>query len=140
MPTAQTAKPNPFWPKVTDLASAQEAAKSTFTAALFVSGVTLAVTVVGLVTGNPIMGLNAWALIDVGLFAAVAVGAKFHSRIAAVAGPVLYAVEKLYGWAEGGVGSPVGLGMAVLIMLLFIAGARGIFAYHGYSKEPQGAR
>ena len=72
-------------------------------------------------------GIGASALLDAAIFAAIAFGIKRRSRFAAVAGLILYILERLYMMQRTGAG---GLVMGVIFTLLFINAVRGAFAYH----------
>ena len=74
------------------------------------------------------MGITSAALLDAALFAAIAFGLYKHSRFAAVAGFVLYLIEKIYALVT--TGNILGVGvLGVVILFGFLNGMRGAFAY-----------
>jgi hypothetical protein len=125
-------KVNWLWPKITDLTVAKEAAKGTFYAGLLVAGITLAFVIISMVQQNASIFLSPLAIIDVVAFAAIAIGGKLYVRAAGIAGPVLFALEKIYGFTQGMVPGAGGMVFAVVLFLLFITGARGILAVHRF--------
>jgi hypothetical protein len=120
-----------LFPPVTTLAEAKKTSRQGYWAALIVAGMTTALTIAAISTGGSVLDLpiDAWSFIDVGIFVAVAVGIYRHSRIAAVAGLVVYLLGQVYLWTTMG---PQGGGwlVGILITLSFINGIRGTFAYH----------
>jgi hypothetical protein len=78
--------------------------------------------------GVRFMGITPAALLDVVLFAGIAYGLHKYSRFAAVAGFVLFLVEKIYTAVI--MGSILGVGvLGVVILFGFFNGMRGAFAY-----------
>jgi hypothetical protein len=117
---------NWYWEDVNNLEGAEKAINGGFWAAVFVACVTSLIATLSLF-GVQLLGINAWAFVDAGLFVAVAIGIKRKSRFAAVVGLCLYVIERLAMIQRGGLG---GIIMGVLFTLLFINAARGAFAYH----------
>ena len=123
-------KRNWFWPTIVDVSSAKEAAKGGFWAALFVAVVTAIVATIAMVGHTTIMGAGPWAYVDAALFGLIAWKIKSYSKFFAVAGIVLFIIEKLsLASSQGATGLP----LALIILLMFINGARGVFAYHRLS-------
>lgn len=122
-----------YWEDVSDLAGADKAITGGFWAAIFVAGVTTLFVTLSL-AGVHLFGIGLSALVDAGLFAAIAIGIKQKSRFAAVAGLCLYIIERIYMLKVTGAG---GMIMAVFLVLLFINAVRGTFAYHRLSAQPQ---
>lgn len=112
------AKSNVFWPNVSDVDGAQNAARQGVVAALFVTGAT---TLFVILKFSDVL-----ALVDAALFALIAWRIWKMSRAWAVIGLVLFAVEKAY-WIY--VRGPKGLVMSVIILLAFVTSVRGTFAY-----------
>jgi hypothetical protein len=80
------------------------------------------------------MGGTPAALVDAVLFAAIGYGLAKYSRIAAVAGFVLFLAEKIYALVI--TGSILGGGVLGVVMLFgFFNGIRGAFAYHQLLAE-----
>lgn len=116
-----------FWPDVSDLDGAKDAAHYGMWCAILVAGVT-AIFVVLSFFGTRLMGITPAALLDVALFAAIAYGLSKYSRFAAVAGFVLFLIEKIYAFVV--TGSILGVGvLGVIILFGFLNGIRGAFAY-----------
>jgi hypothetical protein len=86
---------NWYWEGVSDLSGAEKAINGGFWAALIVACITALVALFSF-AGVRLFGLDAWALFDAVLFAAIAVGIKRKSRFAAVAGLSLYILERIY--------------------------------------------
>ena len=127
---------NVLWPAITDQASAIEASKAGFWAAVVVATVTAIFATVALVTQKEIASITAWAYVDAALFSIIAWRIRRYSRFFAVAGALLFICEKIMlAQTEGARGLP----LAVIILLMFISGARGVFGYHRYSKNEQPA-
>lgn len=107
-----------FWPEMTTPAAAMQGVW----ASAFICAVT------GLATAFGLGDLNEYALIDVALFAAIGIGIWKHSRTAAVAGLVLYVLERVVQMAEG---VPAGaLVVAFVFVLCYANAVRGTFAWH----------
>ena len=82
---------------------------------------------------------DAWAFWDAGFFAAIAWGIYKMSRVAAVAGLVLYVAEQILMRMDNPKASGSGIFLAVVIVLAFINGVRGTFAYHRFHRTSTGA-
>ena len=115
-----------YWEDVSDVSGAEKAMTGGMWAALVVAGITSLVVALSF-AGVKIFGIGASALLDAAIFAAIAFGIKRKSRFAAVAGLILYILERVCMMQRTGAG---GLVMGVVFTLLFINAARGAFAYH----------
>lgn len=116
-----------FWPDVSDLDGAKDATRYGMWCSLLVAGVTALFAVLSLL-GIKLMGITPAALLDAALFGAIGFGLSRYSRFAAVAGFVLYLVEKIY--AVYTTGSILGAGvLGVIILFGLLNGIRGAFAY-----------
>lgn len=116
-----------FWPVIHNLDSAKKAVQQGWVAAALCSGVTL----IGVILnwfGITWIIQDSMALVDGLLFAAIGWGilAK-NSKTVAVAGLLLYILERVYSWSNQGPKNPV---MAIIFTLMFINAVRGTFAYH----------
>src|SRR5262245_28845717 len=128
MPGKQ-ATTNVIWPKIGDIEAAKQVAKSGFWAAAIVAVVTAIFATIALVTQKEVATIDAWAYVDAVLFALIAWRVKKFSRVFAVAGIVLDVLEEiLLAQQLGG----TGVVMAIILLLMFIHGARGVFAYHRF--------
>ena len=83
-------------------------------------------------------GISAAAIFDALIFAAIAYGMYRYSRFAAVAGFVLFFLEKIILYLK--TGSILGVGvLGVVILFGFLNGMRGAFAYQRFLRAaPQG--
>jgi hypothetical protein len=116
-----------YWPDVSDLDGAKDATRYGMWCALLVAGVTALFAVLSLF-GVRLMGITPAALLDAALFGAIGFGLARYSRFAAVAGFLLYLLEKIYALAT--TGSILGVGALGVVMLFgFFNGIRGAFAY-----------
>lgn len=114
-----------LWPDVADMESARAASRQGMWAAILVAVVT------GLVASFGLLGVDAWAFVDVAVFGAIAFGIYRLSRFAAVAGLLLFIIERVTMFSQtmssGGI-------LAIVLLLAFGNGARGSFAYHKLRK------
>ncbi len=122
---------NSFLPQIATLSDAQKVGRQGTWAACFVAGLTALVAVAALSgilpPGFPISG---WALVDAALFGVIAWGIYRMSRVAAVAGLVVYILERIYMQSALGAKAGAGIVVTILIILAFINAVRGTFAYH----------
>lgn len=117
-----------FWPDVSDLDGAKDATRYGMWCAALVSGVTWLFAVLSLF-GVRMMGITPAAIVDAILFAGIGYGLYRFSRFAAVAGFVLFLIEKIFMLIK--TGSILGVGvLGVIILFGFLNGMRGAFAYH----------
>ncbi len=109
-----------LWPDVDDVVSAKDASRQGMWAAIIVGGVTAILAPLGF------LGVDAWALCDAVLFFSIAWGIYKVSRTAAVAGLLLFLLERIVMFTQtrqtGGI-------VALVLLLAFGNGARGAFAY-----------
>jgi hypothetical protein len=121
-----------IWPTITDTISAKKASKQGFVACAFCAGATLLFVILSMFDINP-YDFDIWSLSDVVLFIVIGWGIYKMNRFAAMAGLVLYIVERVFAWFEH---SPKGYVMTIIFTVMFISSIRGVFAYHRYQKEP----
>jgi hypothetical protein len=119
-------KTNPWWPDVSTPEQAKAAAMGGSVVALIVAVVTGAVTLYATFRG-PFLGLTPWSFLDVFFFALIAFGIRRLSRVAAVAGLVLYLIEQVVQWTTSGFHNPFVMGIFTLYL---IHAVRGTFSYH----------
>jgi serine/threonine-protein kinase len=99
------------------------------------AGITLIIVLISL-TGTSIMGIDAWALIDVSVIAGLAYGVYRKSRTCAVILMILFAVEKFLMWRVAG--RPTGWLLALAFFACYIMGVQGTFQYHSWKKANSG--
>lgn len=127
-----------FWPKIDSMETAKAVARQGAWAALFVALFTAALTVVSMVAGNLPENLpqpDAWSFWGVGLFVAIGWGIYRMSRIAAVAGLVIYSLEQIMLRLDNPSLAASGWLVAGLFVLAFVHGVRGTFAYHALRRQ-----
>lgn len=125
---------NFFWPDIQDMNDAQKACGQGAGIAFFIAiitGVVAWLQASGKINIMPGIGMEAF--IDVALFVIIGVGLMFKSRIAGVAGVLLYFTErimmiKMYG-VKGAQIIPT-----IIFGLAFISGMRGAFIWQALKK------
>lgn len=119
---------------VDSLEAAKQTAYQGRAAAILVAVITTAFILISIALGGSLGAtmpqVDAWAFWDVGLFVAIAIGIHKLSRVAAVAGLLLYIVEQIAMRAANPSMSGAGVVVAVFLILAFVNGVRGTFAYH----------
>lgn len=120
-----------LWPDVDTLERAKAASRQGMWAALLVAGV----TAVG--AQFHLLGLDALAFFDAGLFAMIGLGLYRVSRVAAVCGLLIFAAERVYMFVDKQITGGV---LALVILLAFVTGGRGAFAYHRLRKQALATR
>ncbi len=129
---------NVFWPDVDDSKSAHKACAGAAGIAFFiaiVTGIVAWLQASGKINMFP--GIGIWAFVDVGLFILIGIGLCFHSRIAALAGLLLYIGERIFMIKT--MGFQASHVVAILIFgLAFVNGVRGAFAWHEQKKLAAG--
>lgn len=119
-----------FWPDVNNAEEAKKACRVAMWCAIFVAGVTTIFALVamsGTKIGN--LPIDGSALFDAALFAGIAFGLYRYSRFAGVAGFGLFLFERIYMISKSGPAAG-GLFMGIFLLLGFLHGMRGAFAYH----------
>ena len=124
-----------YWP---DLDTADEAKKACHVAmwcAVFVAAVTTIFAVIAM-AGTKIANLpvDGSALFDAALFGGIAFGLYRCSRFAGVAGFALFLIERIYMIAKAGPATG-GLFLGIFILLGFLNGMRGAFAYNKLQQQ-----
>lgn len=100
-------------------------AREGFGAALLVAIVT------GICAQFEFAGVGKGAFLDAFIFGAAAFGIYNMSRVAAVAGLLFFAGEKIYMWSTQGFSNPI---MALILAGAFLNGIRGTFKYHSLKR------
>jgi hypothetical protein len=126
-----------FWPKVADRKGAAEAAHTSAGICYFVAIVTACASVISVVSGHRILGIDGWGLVDAALFALFGWRIWKLSTVFAVLALLLYCAELAWRLADGG-GSPASL-ITVLFIWGLVHGIRGTFAYKRLSEPAQAA-
>ncbi len=123
-----------WWPPIESEEDARKTARYGFWAAVInvlMTGFLAAILLMG-GRNNPLgaePNLLWWALGDAVVFVAVAAGLYVYSRLAAVAGLLLFVGSKVFGWILLSQAPQVGaLLIAALFLIFYIHGVRGCFA------------
>jgi len=118
-----------FWSKINNIDEAKDFSREGFVAALICAGITLALVLLSFAGVSLLPGFNAFALMDVALFAGLAWGIYRYSRICAVLALALYVAEQANNVMSFNTYNAV---MAVLFIIFFVKSIRGTFAYHRF--------
>lgn len=127
-----------FWPRITGLPSAIGASDQGFWAAIVVASITAIFATIALLAQVEIATINASAYVDAVLFGVTAWRIKRRSKFFAVFGLCLFIIEKAYQFSQPQAAAS-GAIMAVVLLILFINGVRGTFAYHRFSRPGESA-
>ncbi len=122
-----------YWATITDTKTAKDAAMQAVGASIFVAAVTGLVAITSIVLKHPVLGVDAYGLVDAGLFGVVAWRTYRMSRAWAVVGLLLYVVEMIWR-IKSGVGSVGSLVVAFFIVAAFSNGVRGVFGFHRFGQ------
>jgi hypothetical protein len=123
-----------FWPKVNSRKDALFAISEAFWVALSVAILTLVFFLIGFLrSAQSDVGFEGF--FSFALFVGIALGIRQKSRIAALAGFILYVLSQGYFWVANGHGNLV---IPPLIALALFHGVRGTFAYHRLPPLPAG--
>ena len=133
--TSDPKKQNGLWPNVETTASAISATKQGAGVCFFIAGLTTLVALIAIVVGHPIIGVNAWSLVDAFLFAIAGWRTLRLSRGWSIAALVLYLVECGVKLSQGFAGAAAV--MMVFLTIGLINGVRGTLAYHRLSAAPK---
>ena len=123
------AKANPFWPSVTTIEGARQAAHGGATVCFIVAGVTGALALASIYIGRPIVVSTPWSLLDAVAFLFAGLFTWRMSRTAASAGLLLFVGSRVYGWLAHGPASVTNPFLVVFFALFLLHGVRGTFAY-----------
>ena len=119
-----------YWPDVTSIDEAKKACRVAMWCAVVVAGVTTLFAILAMTGTRPgNIPIDGSALFDAALFAGIAFGLSRYSRFAGVAGFVLFLIERIYMIAKAGPAAG-GLFLGIFLLLGFLHGMRGAFAYH----------
>ena len=121
------------WPAIHDTETARKAALNGAQSAFFVSAVTGLLALLSVFEVLNIVG--PWAFVDAALFAILGLTIRRSvSRVAAVSALALFILERVDGFYTRGVTAAVGV-VALMLLMGFVSGVRGAFAYHRYQKQ-----
>ena len=121
-----------FWPELQTRPKAKDAARE---GAWMVTGIAVllfGLTTASLWTEGGIAGITEWTYVDAFLLGAIAFGLFLLSRVAAVAGLVLFVIARL--WM--GLNQPSYV-VTFIILVALVNGVRGTFAYNRLTKAMQ---
>jgi len=130
------AKRSSLWPPVDTREATQELIDLAFWAALFLAGVSALIVVLaalGYISAGRETHLS--ALLGGLVLLLLAWGLRKRSRTAAVLGALLYGINVLVAYDVGRVRHPIAAIITFFIMLAFIHGVRGVFAWHRRSRQ-----
>jgi hypothetical protein len=126
-----------WWPPVTHREGAKQAAHEGAGAAVFVAAVTGLFSALAIFGVQILPGFSPSSLVDAGLFAVVAWRVYRLSRAWAVVGLSLFVAEQAYGFYHRGITLTAGLVVVIILLLGFIHGVRGTFAYRRLPTQPR---
>jgi hypothetical protein len=119
------------FPTIVTLSDAQSTGRQGTWAACFIAGIMSLVALASILERLPEdFPRDGWALIDAAIFGLIAWGIYRMSRVAAVAGLVLYIIERIAMHIVLGKSHISGIFVTVLFLFAFINAVRGTFAYH----------
>jgi hypothetical protein len=137
-PTPETGtkpKTNWMWPQIRDEESAETAIKEAVGYSAIVALGTAGIASASVYLGRDVWGYNAWHYTDAVIVGVISLGLWWkHSRVAAVAGLLYWLLTLYVKWQAGRIGF-----ITILVLLGFIHGVRGTFAYWKYrsAREPR---
>ena len=121
-----------YWPTIEDESSAEHATKAAAGVSGFIAAVTALIAILSIVYRKPMLGLDAWGLIDAVIFALIAWRISKVSRAWAIVGLLMYLLEVGYKLVTNPSGA---LGVLTIIFILtYINAIRGAFAYHRFRR------
>jgi len=122
-----------IWPSITDPRSAAKAAKQGLWACAFCAGVTLMFLVLGTFSTVP-RSFYTWSIIRFLFYVGIGWGIFRMNRPAAMAGLVLFAVDRLLAWPKHELAISGFVVYTLFGTLMFLNSIRGISAYYKYQK------
>lgn len=132
--------PNPYAAPTTPVADIAPAVppeiarkiKNAWVAGCISAAITLAVTLIAM-SGNAVLGFDAWSLLDVVFILAMTYGIFRKSRVCAVVMLVYFIVSKIILMLEAG--KPSGLLTALIFGYYYLQGVMGTLAFHQLRKR-----
>lgn len=131
MSEASTKPARGWWPSIETELEAKRAAYQGAGAAVLLAGVTTLRSILAIFDIQGLPGSSPLSLIDAGLFAIVAWRIYRMSRAWALAGLLLYVYELTYSVYLHGTKATASWFGGAILLVGFVNGARGTFAYHG---------
>jgi len=129
-----------YWPKLTSLKEAEQAAHEGAGACFVIAVFTAIVAGMSLWLDRPVLGMDAWAFADAMIFAIAAWRVWRLSRIWAVLALVIYVMGRVRAVeVTSGPVPPVGVFIIVVFTLVLISSVRGTFAYYAFKKKEAAA-
>jgi hypothetical protein len=117
-----------LWPKIFDLASATRAARAAVVISCFIAGIIVLLVLTSLVLPQHLLSRPPAALVEAGLWLAIAFGTYKMSRVAAVAALALLLYN--VAWVGGVFSWP-----SILFAIFLFSGVRATFVYHRISNR-----
>jgi hypothetical protein len=103
---------------------------------VFVAAVTALFAVLAIFDIRILAGFSPTALFDAAIFGVAAWRIYRMSRAWAVVGLVGFIFERAYAFYQRGFSAGAGIVVGIFILLAFINGVRGTFAFHKLSQSP----
>ena len=126
---------NSWWPSTATAEEAKGAAHQGAGAAVFVASVTALFSILAIFNIRILSDFSPASLIDAGLFAIVAWRIYRMSRVWAVIGLMGFIAERVYAIYTRGATAAAGWVVGMIILLAFVNGVRGTFAYRKLSAS-----
>jgi hypothetical protein len=126
-----------WWPPVTYREGAKQAAREGAGAAVFVAWVTALFGVLSIFGIQILPDFSTLSLVDAALFSIVAWRTYKMPRAWAVVGLLLLVAGRAIAFYHSGVTAMAGIIVGLLLVLAFLNGVRGTFAYHRLSTQPR---
>jgi hypothetical protein len=120
-----------YWPELTNLKESEKAAHEGAAGVCFlVAGGTAIIAGVSVWLGKPVLGMDAWAFVDAGIFGIAGWRIWRLSRTWAVLALALFIFESLYAFTVHPL--PAVFLIRVTFTLVLLSSVRGTFAYHRF--------
>ncbi|WP_266170551.1 hypothetical protein [Dyella subtropica] len=126
-----------YWPTFGNVADAVQASNQGMWAAVFCAVVTAIMATVSIFTAAGIAGIHPSAYLDAVLFAVIAWRIHARSKGFAIAGLCLFVIEKIFQIVTQPESMRFGIFLGIILLLCFISGVRGNFAYHRFMAEAE---
>jgi len=126
-----------YWPKLTDLKESEKAAHEGAGVCFLIAGGTAIIAGMSVWLDKPVLGMDAWALVDAGIFAIAGWRIWRLSRIWSVLALAMFILESVYAFAVHPL--PAVFVMRVTLTLVLISSVRGTFAYQSLKKKESAA-